>query len=252
MRRLDRDCRAMRNIVGFVLTFAVVISSAGVASTVGYDQLQGFSESEQLNNAERSLQIVEDNFESLQQGRATVRTSELDLADGSLTVRNESAMRVRIHGTNFNETVPVGALEYRYSDTEIAFENGALFWTGEEGHTGLLRGPTMQCTERQAVVSVATLEPAESDHVAGSTVEVTGVAETRELLFPVNRTGNDSVDDAEKANLTIDSPRADGWEQHFSEAGNWTAHDSRPDTYLCDSVEEVYVRQTVIEVELQA
>lgn len=250
---LFADERGVRNVLGYVLTFSIIVVSVGVVSTAGYQQLTEFRETEQLGNAERGLELVADNFDDLQQGRASARSGDLDLAGGDLTVVEGPEMRVSVTGsaTDYEETLSVGGLRYRYRGTTVSYENGALFRTSPRNDTGILSRPTLVCSDDRALVSVVSLRANDTEHVGGGTAQVVGEVTTRTVRFPRNRAGEGSVGDVDAATVTVSSPRADGWAQYFRDAGDWasTGTDAQ---YRCSGLSEVYVRQTNVTVDLRA
>ncbi|PSQ09685.1 hypothetical protein BRC95_00455 [Halobacteriales archaeon QS_5_68_33] len=241
------DDRAVRNLVGFTLTFSIIVVSVGLTATLGTQQLDAVSQSERVENARAGSEQLANSLERLQQQRSVVATSELDLAEGTLTVTDGTTMTVRTTD-NFNRTVSTGGLAYRIGDTTFDYEAGALFRTDARGNAVMLAPPTMSCTDERAVVSVVRVTPRSATQFGGREVTVTATAESQELLYPLNRTGRDSAGDAEEANVTVTSPRADAWAQHFEDAGNWTESATLEDTYVCDAVDAVYIRQTNVTI----
>jgi len=247
---LYSDERAVRNLIGLTLTFSIIVVSVGLTATVGYQQLDDVSQAERVENARAGFEGVAASLERLQQQRSVVATTELDLSGGSLTVTNGTTMTLRAT-ENFNRTVSTGGLRYRIGDTSFTYEAGALFRTDGRGNSLMISRPTMSCTSERAVISVVSVEPESSTQFGGEVVSLSATAETSELLYPLNRTGDDTATSAEEANLTVSSPRASAWERHFETTGNWTQSGSLDDTYVCDAVDAVYVRQTNVSVAFQ-
>jgi hypothetical protein len=249
--RLHRDERAARNMIGFTLTFGIIVVSVGLVATMGYPQIDDLSQNERIDNAEAGMELVASNFRELQEQRATARTNELSLSGGSLTVLDGPTVRVQAEDTDFDQTFAVGGLQYGYEGTTITYESGALFRTYGEDNVAVVEGPTMRCTEERAVVSVSRVVPSSTAKTSGDYVSVTGTTQTQALRFPINRTGPDSMADADDVFVTVTSPRSDAWDRYFDRNGNWTAGPT-PDTYRCDGIETMYVRETVISVSFGA
>ena len=244
------DDRAVRNLIGLTLTFSIIVVSVGLTATLGTQQLDAVSQSQRVENAQAGSEQLANSLERLQQQQSVVATSELDLSEGTLTVTNGTTMTVRATD-NLNRTVSTGGLAYRIGDSTFDYEAGALFRTDGRGNAVMLTPPTMSCTDERAVVSVVRVTPRSATQFGGEEVTVTATAESQELLYPLNRTGRDSAGDAEEANVTVTSPRADAWAQHFEDAGNWTESAALEDTYVCDAVDAVYVRQTNVTIGFQ-
>jgi hypothetical protein len=247
---LYSDERAVRNIIGLTLTFSIIVVSVGLTATLGYQQLDDVSQAERVENARAGFEGVAASLERLQQQRSVVASSELDLAGGSLTVTDGTTMTLRAT-ENFNRTVSTGGLRYRIGDASFTYESGALFRTDNRGNSVMIARPTMSCTSERAVVSVVRVVPESSSQFGGEEVSLSATAESSELLYPLNRTGTDTATDADEANLTVSSPRAGAWERYFETTGNWTQSGSLPDTYVCDAVDAVYVRQTNVTIAFQ-
>lgn len=244
---LHRNDRAIRNVVGFTLTFSIIIVSVGLVSTLGYQQLETISENERIENGEQAMELISASFQQIKQQQSTVQANELDISGGSLAVVDGPNVTVR-STRNFNSTIPVRGLRYTIGQTRFTYENGALFRTGVQGNTAVLSGPEWTCTRRRAIVSVVTIGAGSDSQFGGDSVTISATSTSSELLFPMNRTGTDSVSDPTEANVTVGSPRTDAWGRYLNDSGNWTRSDALDDTYVCQGVEAVYVRQTVITV----
>jgi hypothetical protein len=249
-RLLSADRRAVSNLVGFLLIFAIIITSVGAISTFGYDALLDLRESEQLNNADRAFEILKANFDEVARGDAPRRTGQIDLNDGSLRVRNDTIIDVTVNGTGETESLAVRTLQYRVDETTIAYQSG-LTARRQDGGTALRKEPEFACTETAAVVSVVELtDPGRQ--VTTGTVGVIGRLNRSTVLFPNNRTGSESNRDPHADNVTIsvDSPYAGGWEQFFQDSDNdWSKNGTN--TYECTGVDRVVVRLTVVDVSFQ-
>jgi len=248
---LGADERAVRNLISYSITFSVIIFSVGLVATAGYGQLNAVSESQQITNAERSMVAVTSGFQALDQERAVVRRSELDLSDGSLSVGNDSTVRVNVTDTNVNETLTPRSLELDIGDTTFTYTNGALLRDGVGERPAMIESPPVTCVDGQAVVPVVSLTVTDTAAIGGEEVSVTGRTVERELLFPLNRTGPDSNDATDTVNVTVSSDRSAAWNRYFERNGNWTAAPDEPDTYSCSNVGAVFVRRTVVEVSFQ-
>ena len=258
-RPLQRDERSVSDTVGYVLTFTVIIVSVIAASGVGFDQLERIQQNEELTNAERAFQLIEQNFDQIQQSQAQARRSEISLESGSLALREPSSSTLTItvdgaSGSSVVETVRMNALQYEVDETTIAFEGGAVFYQDENRNTILEDGPELFCRQRgpepgRAIVSVVRLEGDTGGGFAGGTIGITGEYNATRLLFPLNRTGTESVADAIGVTVEVDSDYAKAWADHFTDDDTgWTRVGS--DTYRCTDSDgiQVFARQTRLDV----
>jgi type II secretory pathway pseudopilin PulG len=250
--------RGVSDVIGYVLTFSVVALAVLAATGVGFTQLQEVRSNEELTNAERAFQLIEQNFDQIQQSQAETSRSEISLDAGSLRFRSPpgtSTLTVTVNNTGKTHTLPMNSLEYGLDDTVIAFEGGAVFYQDQNTNTILEDGPEMFCRQRgsrpaRAIVSVVRLQGSSSSAFSGGTIGITGEHNSSELLFPVNQTGADSVGESTGVTVEIDSDYGDAWREHFDDEDNgWTQ--TGANTYRCtDSSDgiQVFVRQTVLDV----
>lgn len=242
--------RGLSEVLGFVLTFSVIILSVGIVYGVGTGALGDLRANEQMNAADRSMQGLATNFEALYQQSAPSRGLDvglkggsLDLVDGSLevVVRNETGTVLNPD----NRTVDVGALvrSDQETDTELVYEAGALFRIDGPGAV-MRHSPVMQCTDEAAVVSLLRLEGNVSLSTGGS-IRVRGIRRQSSLLFPA--TGTEQATSADQVTLDV-SPTATGsdWSRFFDGQSRW--QDLGSGRYACQDVNRAYVRVTTVEV----
>jgi hypothetical protein len=260
LNRQHSDGRGVSDVLGFVLTFSIVLVSVVGAATVGFDQLEEFQTSEQITNAERAFRLIEQNFDQIQQSQAETRRSEINLHQGSLRLveppPGNSEITVTVSGTGVSRTVPLNVLRYEIDDTRIAYESGAVFYSDRNRNDVLEDGPELFCRNRgsapgRAIVSTVTVQANGSSQYGGGIIGITGERNESRLLFPRNRSGADSVDESTGVTVQIDSQFDEAWEQYFlDQASGWTNVTGSPNTYECTDSDgiEVYVRQTKLDV----
>jgi hypothetical protein len=249
-----RDDRGVSDVVGYILTFSIVAVSVFAATGIGFDQLGEVRSDEELKNAERAFQLIEQNFDQIQQSQAESRRSEISLDAGDLRVLappSTSTATVTVDGTGESYTLRMNSLQYELDETILAFEGGAVFYMDKNTNTILEDGPEMFCRNRgsqpgRAIVSVVRLEGPSGLEYSGGTIGITGELNTSTALFPVNRTGADSVGEATGVTVQIDSEYDDAWAEHFlDEETGWSSAPAS-DTYECTDSDgiNVYVRET--------
>jgi len=252
------DDRAISEVVGFILVFAVVLSATTFAATLGQSQIRDLRDSEQLNNAERGFELLSQNFDEIGQTRATARAGALDLGGGTLAIRNTSNVTVSVKGTGYNETYILRALQYRgpNADTNIYYEGGMVVRTGpNSAPTPETTPPDVTCREGAAIVSVVTLTGQLDRTLAGETVRIRGGGSDATLHYPRNRTLGQAgtIDDGGQVNVTVQSDVAAAWQNYFEAASTgWEPAPGHPGRFRCTGVERVVVRQTVIEVTFES
>jgi len=262
---VTRHDRGVSDLVGFVLTVGIILAGVGIVATVGVDQIEEIQGTQSVENAERAVTVLAGNLEALQESRATILSSELAVHNGRLSVGTESgpsSLTVDVATSGGADFTAVDNLEmrtigYRTDDARILYEGGAVIFNGSSrGASVLLRDPAFVCSADRAVVSFVTVnEDGVGQGYGGATASVTtSVNESKsQVHYPANRSHDEpyTIDDATGVNVTVDSRRAAGWRTALSNQG-WDEEVTTPSsvTYSCD-VDQVIVRQTVVEIAIE-
>jgi len=253
------DDRGVSQMVGFILIFGILITSVGIVSTVGFDQLDAIRDHEQDRNAERAVDLLGQNFDEIQQGQTTVRAGEFDLNDGSLGTlpASDSAIIASVEssgtpGADYEERIPLNALVYEFDDTRLAYEGGAVL-RQDQGGTILLDSPSFACTDNRALVSVVTVDTESQRQIGDGTVTTRLQKNVSSIRFPLNRTGENSTEGTATVSVEIDSEFEQGWSRHLDENTEWEPVGGMPtNEFVCDAgpsgadVDEYRVVQTRI------
>jgi hypothetical protein len=253
--RLIGDDRGVSEVIGFVLSFSVIILSVGLVFTYGFAAVQDMREAEQLNSAERAMEAVAGTLENLQRGDPA-RASEVRVAGGQMDIRNRTRVTVTVEdsasppGTLYRYDQPVGELIYSYQGTNLSYQTGAVFRASDSGGGVLARRPTLVCNDDRAVVSVVrfrNIEASTGVDSVGAEGSITVAARANEtfLLYP-NREGT-TADDAAQVTLEVDSPHSQIWTDYFDSSSNGWAPTGTPGEATCDT-DRVVVRETYVEI----
>ncbi|QGN06252.1 hypothetical protein Hrd1104_02400 [Halorhabdus sp. CBA1104] len=243
--------RAVSDLVGFILTFSIIMTSVVLVSTVGFAQLDDFKTNQQLDNAESAFEIFANSFDSIEEGGAIIRQESLDLYQGTIGIERGSTATVtlnRASGADRSLTVPLHALVYSKGSTNISYESGATFRGREDGGT-INQQPGFVCTDNVAVLSFVTLQSPETSASGGGALEVTAAANGTDLLYPINQSGRGSVSDVTSISVSFASAREDAWLDHFDEAANWTVSGPTAQCGASDSLDRVFVRRQNVTIE---
>ncbi|WP_247008599.1 DUF7289 family protein [Halorientalis litorea] len=252
--------RAVSDLVGFVLAFAVIITSVALVSTFGFGALEDAREAELATNTERSFVLLGQNFKELETGTAERRTSEIELRSGSLRLVDGPNMTFEIHrssGPNFNTSVEIRRLQYRISGEHIGYESGATFRGAIGSNSSIMQvEPGFTCGDGHAVVSVVRLTGNTERIVSGGVARISGRQHNSSLLYPENRTGAtaNTAANGTQLNVTINSTFDGGWGRYFTRDENgWEESSVEDDTYVCDVGESgvVYIRRAVLGIEIE-
>jgi FlaG/FlaF family flagellin (archaellin) len=257
------DERAVSSVISFVFAFSFIILSVGLVYSVGFGALTEFQNDQQVAGATVTMESLGNSFEEIQRGGGPVRTSEIRLADGSIALTGGAVMNVTVSDgggntlavTNSTDdpekktpTFVTRALSYRYDDTSVSYEGGAVFNRQDNGGTSVLRAPPIRCSSDVAIISVVSLELSGGVKSVDSrnTVSVEAIRRSQRLVYPApNNTASDA------ASVTIDltsSPNMEGWESYLDErAADNSNLISTASGYRCDT-NRVIVRHTVVRV----
>ena len=241
--------RGVSHVVGYVLVFAVVMASVGVLYGSGVGTLEGVRDAEQVDNAERAVVALAQNFEAVDRGHAPGRAGEVRLGGGRLAVDETTEFRVRVErgGTVVQERLGVGALVYEYDDTAIRYEAGGVFRVGEGGSV-LARRPAFDCTDDRALVSTVSVRATDGTEAVSEddTVVVVGRRAEAATVFPRSVTPQTEGDATVRFEV-VASPSAEAWGRYLTDNG-WTRSG---DTYEC-TADRAFVRRTILDVAIRA
>jgi len=241
--------RAVSDVVAFVFTFSIIITSVGVVSGVGFSVMEDVRDDEQALNAQRSFQTLGENLNQIDRGGVPGRAGEISLSGGLVLVESGSegpTFEVETDGNTF--TSETGRIVYQSSgdDTEILLEAGGVIRKDERSDQGfVVQRPNIVCStsgSKYAIVSIVEIV-GNADTVAGdSTVQIRGREQSSTLLY--------SDDDATSVTVDYSGSQFDeSWNGHFDREGDWDV-DTSANTAECDvgSDGHVIVRRTVIEI----
>jgi hypothetical protein len=230
-------------VLGFVLSFSVILLSVGLVYTAGFGAMTDIRANEQVDSAERALTALGGTFENLQRGDPA-RASELRLSGGTLGVANGTRVDVGVTVSGSPDesyTLYPGSIVYENGDNFVEYEAGATF-RRQDGGVVVLRTPHIRCGDEVSVVSIPVLGSGEQTSVGGrsSTVVKARVTSTT-LHYPASSSvyaGN-----ATAVTMNVTSENGDGWDRYFQSAG-FTPTGSG---FEC-ATDEVYVRSVRIDI----
>jgi hypothetical protein len=261
--------RGVSDLVAFVLMFAIIITGVGIVSLGAFDNLEEFSDREQIESSERGLSAAAATLDNLHRQNDTRRSFSLALGGGSVYL-NESEIGINVTDNSyseFNETYLINATEHRFDrspeDITVAYEGGGVF---RRPGFGSRYQPSLECTNDTAIVSLVKLE---ADNFAISkgydsttTLNPRGlpgespVADLDDtLLFSATiveqepRIARD-VGEGLRINVT-ESANPEQWEDYLEGSG-WSDVTTSDDVYQyeCGSVDTVLVRISTVELSL--
>ncbi|WP_410765043.1 hypothetical protein [Haloferax sp. DFSO60] len=252
--------RAVSDTLGFIFVFAIVLSTIGVVTAVGFDGLQSTRDVERINNAERAFDILGDNMEDIADRGAPSRATEVKVEDAQLYLADP--IEVSIYGesttdptSNFTNTYEVSPIVYETEASEetLVYVFDSLLRTRGDSGT-FVRRPSLVLTKERVLVPAFVTRPDESASLAvggSGTFLVRGEkAATSVLAARSNSTQYD-------VNITIRSPRANLWRdellRHDDVSCDPVVAPATPDdlpevSCHVEDAERVYVVSTTVDV----
>jgi hypothetical protein len=211
------DDRAVSEVLGYALVFALVIATVGVVTVAGLGELQETRNVEQINNAQRAFDLLTTNMDDLAERGAPSRSTEMRLADAQLDVSNPAAISFRgidddTPSNNFTDSYDVWPIIYRSSTSEatVMYTGGAVLRTrGDDGVA--VRKPSLVASNGRLVVPLVQTRSQSTQSIGGATARVRTTRSGVELL------ASDTTGLYDKVFLNVTSPRAGVWEDTLSE-----------------------------------
>jgi hypothetical protein len=249
--------RAQSEIIGFVLIFALIVSTTGVVYVAGFSSLENARTAEELNNVERAFDVLDDNVRDVSRRSAPSRATELSLGNGGIALAESTNVTVRATNTsdpldNRTVTVETRPIVYRLDDTSIAYTSGATIRRDRNDAT-MISEPRWTVTDDRTVVPLLGLsQSGRTGSLSGdTTILVRTQRDSRSVPVRFAPRSGSRVN----VTVTITSPRAGAWKQ-FLERRGFTAVDAAgadpTDNVIAYEIETdaLYVQQTTVSVTL--
>lgn len=194
--------------IGFVLTLGIVLLASGLVYAGGLPILQKSMDSSHFMEMEESFLLLGQNINEVAYERGKVRTTELKILKGSLSLNQDSSLTITINGTTYTP-YDMGSVEYYLDNQIVAYENGGI-WTKYTNNDTIVRSkPLMSNGE---VVTIPIIEIVGSSSIAGEgTTRVrTEYLETSNSTHFYNATGYNTT-------INITSSFYKGWKTYLED-----------------------------------
>ena len=126
MKNLIKSQTAVSEAVGFILTLAIVILASGMVYASGLPILQHSMDVSHFMEMQESFSLLGQNINEVVYERAPVRSTELKIIGGAMSIQHDSSIQVVVNETLY--TYNMGSVEYFQDHQITAYENGAV-WT---------------------------------------------------------------------------------------------------------------------------
>lgn len=197
--------RAVSEVLGFVLVFAIVISTVAAVYLVGFNGLEDARDNERIENAVRAFDVLADNMEDIHQDDAPNRATEFKLYDATLAIGDPVKQSVKITNVGSRPEYAITNYPITYvpqnSPTRIRYSNGAVFREDRNGAAIQNRPPFTVSTNpsngnRTAIIQLIETRARGSQAVSGRTTVLvrTELARSEVLTHrttPGNASGNE-------------------------------------------------------------
>jgi len=205
--------RAVSDLIGFILVFALVVSVVAIISIAGLSTLESARDAEQTDNAERAFEVLSDNVDDVVERGAPSRATEISLNDNAVSLGEETNIEIRDPDNGagdpsflINRTFKIRPVIYDAGDTELVYIMGAVFRDERRGGTVLDSwSPVLEPGRTHIPVVNTKSATGGTQSVQSSTVLVRAVSNQR-VLEVANESA--SFDDVW---INVTSPRRDLW-----------------------------------------
>lgn len=210
------DERAVSDSLGFVLVFAIIISTVGVVYIGGFQSLDDARQYERMNNAERAFEVFADNVEDMTQRGAPSRATEIKLSDASLRGGSIHSITVNVtrhndgskNATSTTEYQPIVYESQTDKSNEMFYALGATF-RASSGGTVMMEEPTWIINEDRVIVPVVQTVHDGGGSVTGSETVLVRTERGRSRVLVGNTSHSSDV------YINVTSPRAESWKRYM-------------------------------------
>jgi hypothetical protein len=206
------DSRAASEAIGYILIFALIFTTVGIVSIAGLPTLEDARESEQLQNAERAFDVLNNNMVEVYDRGAPSRATELNADDGKIETGRAVTFNVTVRNTTgYSDSVEADVNPIVFSglgQTEFAYTAGAVL-RDQPNNEVMVRDPPFRVSDDRVFITLVETTSPDVQSTGGDTVLVRAEAVDRSINF---------ADQREQINITVsDSPREEVWEAYFED-----------------------------------
>ncbi|MEF8914045.1 DUF7289 family protein [Natronomonas sp.] len=241
---MDSDERAVSDVIGYVLTFSLILLAVGTVTAVGFAGLEDARDAERVNNAERAFDILASNVDELHRQQAPSRATEIRLADAQLGFApTQTEIEVTVGGTTVAD-VAYDPITYTAADTTYVYDGTAVI-REERGGAAVVRAPSWSFSEEQVIVPLVVTRQDGSASVGGTTTALIRTKRAEGDPETLERTTNDDV----VVEITTTEARAEAWARALERKGGDCSVSGA--TANCDvDADRIIVTRTDVDVEI--
>ncbi|MGQ4554662.1 DUF7289 family protein [Halobellus sp. GM3] len=218
--------RAQASNIGLVLLLALTITGAGVVVAVGSSALADVQDQTSTDRAEHAMTLLDARTAVVGLGEGSVQTVRLGRSGGGGYTADADSGWIEITHTNYSddntETIyeaSLGAVTYRSSGTEIAYQGGGV-WRHQDGGTTMVSPPEFHY--RGTTLTLPVIRVRSSDTAGGDVTATIRRPDEMNRVYP-----NEDVwygDSSRRylnpvtngtASVTVHSRYYEGWADYF-------------------------------------
>lgn len=239
--------RGQTEVLGFIMVFAIIVSTIGLVFAGGFTGLADMRDVERVNNAQRAFEVLADNTEDITFRNAPSRATELKLAEATLTIADPIDIEVNVTGANgFNTTYDVRPIVFDAdTGTEIVFSQGAVI--RQQGDAGIVvHESTLQINDSRSVIPIVQTRLNGNDTVSGSTSVLIRMDWAQTSVDYSDTAGSRTVW------LNLTTPRAGTWRDYLEAKTDVDTCVDAGDTVSCRfTTDRVYIVSVKIDAALE-
>lgn len=235
--RCEMADRGVSETIGFVLIFALIVTTLGIVYTTGMAGLTDARDVERVNNAERAFDVLADNVETITQRNAPSRATEVKLADAGLGIEREEKIRVSV-GDEEIDTASGTLIYDPGTGSEVVYGGGAVVRGNQEGNV-MPRQPPFVIRDDRMVIQLIELYGVETTAVSGDRTVLVRAEQTGEMHH-----SNSHVE--EPVEISVETEYSHAWSNYLESVGGSC---TVGETIVCEfDIEELYLTRTDISV----
>jgi len=234
------DDRGVSEVIGFILVFAIIITSVTLLSMTGFQAMRDYQDGEQLRNAERAIEAFAENANDVMRyDSIDTRQGELSLQEGTVTTSSTGTnLTINIDGKK-RPVGELGTFTYTVDNDRIVYEGGGVI-RGDDSGSVFLSQPQLQCNDETAVISLVRIDDGRSIQSSGQVGFTISEKKWNSTLY----SGKDNV----AIEVNSDSPTSDAWNSTL-ESWDGEPTDNNKKCELGSGSGQVVV--TIVDVEIQ-
>lgn len=232
--------RAVSDVLGYVLIFALITGSVALVYATGYGSLTNVRDAERFNNAERAFDVLDSNVEDVVYDHAPSRATEIKLSDSTIGYGDPTTFNVTF---GYGESIETEVVPVRFGigdEKELVYSNGAII--RRDGQNSVMRDePNFIFGERTVLPIIDSRAQSRAISGSGRVLVRTEMSKQDVYNYTTNSTYN--------ITLNVTSQQTDAWNRYLeAETGNDCTVTGN--TVSCDynSTDAVFIKITKLDV----